>query len=81
MRDNQIASRGSSASSNPSVSSAPSASSASSNSSAPSATRNCGAGGGGRILDKFTALEAELYCRKRQYQYYRASLHGLHVSL
>lgn len=78
MRDDQIASRGSSASSNPSVSSAPSASS---NSSAPSATRNCGAGGGGRILDKFTALEAELYCRKRQYQYYRASLHGLHVSL
>lgn len=44
MRDDQIASRGSSAASNPSASSAPSASS---NSSAPSATRNCGAGGGG----------------------------------
>lgn len=34
-----------------------------------------------RILDKFTALEAELDCRKRQYQYFSASLHGLHVSL
>ena len=33
-----------------------------------------------RILDKFTALEAELDCRRRQYQYYCASLHGLHVS-
>ena len=27
-----------------------------------------------RILDKFTALEAELDCRKRQYQYYRDAL-------
>lgn len=34
-----------------------------------------------RILDKFTALEAELGCRKRQYQYYCASLHGIDISL
>lgn len=27
-----------------------------------------------RILDKFTALEAELDCRKRQYEYYRDKL-------
>lgn len=27
-----------------------------------------------RILDKFTALEAELDCRRRQYQYYRDAL-------
>ena len=27
-----------------------------------------------RILDKFTSLEAELDCRKRQYEYYRDKL-------
>ena len=32
-----------------------------------------------RILDKFTTLEAELDCRKRQYEYYRNQLLSLEV--
>ena len=32
-----------------------------------------------RILDKFTTLEAELDCRKRQYEYYRNQLLSLDV--